>query len=110
MNAVDITARGLAARALEADAETSEGAASLASRSEPTAAALETLSAQFALLTGVAGASHTVETSPFLTRDRLVIRGNGAELRNVNTTPLSTSNLFQTALPIGSSNVWGSSG
>jgi hypothetical protein len=28
-------------------------------------------------------------------------------LRNVNTTSLSTSNLFQTALPVGSSNVWG---
>jgi hypothetical protein len=107
MNAVDITARGLAARALKAEAETNEGAASLASRSEPTAAALEALSGQFPALTGVAGASHTVETSPFLTRDRLVIRGNGAELRNVNTTPLSTSNLFQTALPVGSSNVWG---
>jgi len=106
MNALDVTARGLAKRALDAEAETNEGAVSIAARGEPTAAALEALSAGYAALMGVAGASHTVETAPYLTRDRLVIRGNGAELRNINATPLSTGDVPQAALPIGTSNVW----
>jgi len=107
MNALDIAARGLAKRALDAETLSSEGTANIGARSEPTAAALEALSAEHAVLTGFAGASHTVETAPYLTRQRLVIRGNGAELRNVNQAPLSTSNVPLAALPIGSSNVWG---
>lgn len=106
MNAVDVTARGLAKRALDAEAQASEGAASIAARSAPTAAALEALSAEFSVLTGYAGETHVVETAPYLTRSRLIIRGNSAELRNTEATPLSTTDVPQAALPLGSSNVW----
>jgi hypothetical protein len=106
VNAVDVTARGLAKRALDAEVQADEGAASIAARSAPTAAALEALSAEFAVLTGYAGETHPVETAPYLTRSRLIIRGNGAELRNVESTPLSTTDIPQAALPLGSSNVW----
>jgi len=107
MNALDVAARGLAKRALDAEAETNEGAANIDVRGEPTAAALEALSAEYPALLGVAGESHTVETAPYLSRQRLVIRGNGAELRNVNATPLSTTDAPSGALPVGVSNVWG---
>ena len=109
MNAVDGIARGLAKRALDAETASAEGAVSISARTAPTAAALEALSSEFAELTGFAGASHTVETAPYLTRDRLVIRGNGAELRNVNPTPLSLNDpaaAAQVALPLGTSTVW----
>lgn len=104
MNGVDITARGLARQALNAEAETGEGAINMDARSEPTAAALEALSAGHAALMGVAGATHAVETAPYLTRNPLIIKGNGAELRNVNSTPLSTSDQPQAVLPVGTSN------
>jgi hypothetical protein len=107
VNALDVTARGLAKRALDAETISDEGIASLSARSEPTAAALEALSAGHAALSGLAGASHTVETAPYLTRQRLVVRGNGAELRNVDPTPLSSTDVPQGALPVGVSNVWG---
>jgi hypothetical protein len=131
MSAADVTARGLAVRALGAmetlaspagaDSigtangmtlqalvdETREGGASLGARSNETAADLEALAAGFSLLTGYAGGSHTVETAPYLTGDRLVIRGNGAELRNIDPTPLTgVGDPTQAALPIGVSNVW----
>jgi hypothetical protein len=114
VNAVDITARGLARRALESGAtlqaqaaSSDEGGANIEARTEPTAAALEALSDEFALLTGRAGVTHTVETAPYLRRDRLTIRGNGAELRNVNQTPLSGgADSEQATLPVGNSNVW----
>jgi hypothetical protein len=107
VNALDVTARGLAKRALDTEVLSNEGAANIASRAAPTAAALEALSADYAALLGIAGESHTVETAPYLTRQRLVIRGNGAELRNVNPTPLSTNDVPSGALPMGVSNVWG---
>ena len=131
MNAVDITARALAVRAREAETalasptgaagigtangtslqtlidQTDEGAVNIGARAAPTAAELEALSAQFGVLTGYAGARHTVETAAYLTRDRLVIRGNGAELRNVDPTPLTgVGDPSQVGLTIGISNVW----
>jgi hypothetical protein len=131
MNAVDITARGLAVRAREAETalaspagaagigtangtslqtlidQTDEGVVNIAARAAPTAAELEALSTQFGALSGYAGATHTVETAAYLTRDRLVIRGNGAELRNTNPAPLTgVGDPTQAALPIGVSNVW----
>jgi hypothetical protein len=131
MNPVDITARGLALRAVRSGTalastlgaasigtadgmslqqlidESREGAASIGVRANSTAAELEDLSNNFALLTGFAGEIHTVETAPYLTRDHLVIRGNGAELRNVNQTPLSgLADAEQSTLPLGTSNVW----
>nr|WP_166178356.1 hypothetical protein [Altererythrobacter segetis] len=131
MNAVDITARALAVRAGEAEAalasptgagsigtangtslqavidQTDEGTVSIGARAAPTAAELEALSAQFGALTGYAGTTHTVETAAYMTRDRLVIRGNGAELRNIDPTPLTgVGDPTQAALPVGVSNVW----
>jgi len=130
MNALDIAARGLAGRALQAGTalastagaagigtadgatvqeivdETRDGSANLRARTASTAAATEALSAQFAALTGYAGDTHTVETAPYLLRDHLVIQGNGAELRNVNTTPLEIDDIVSVALPLGSSHVY----
>jgi hypothetical protein len=131
MNAVDITARALAVRARETETalaspagagsigtangtslqtlidQTDQGAANIGARAAPTAAELEALSAKFGVLTGYAGARHTVETAAYLTRDRLVIRGNGAELRNIDPTPLTgVGDPTQVGLTIGISNVW----
>jgi hypothetical protein len=125
MNALDIAARGLAQRALESQVtlaspagaasvgtdnagsvqdfidETWQGAANLRSRTAPTATALEALSAEYVALTGYAGDVHTVETAPYLKRDNLVLALNGAELRNVSATPLSTNDIVSVTLPVG---------
>lgn len=106
MSALDIGARGVAVRAQRAFARTDEGNASLAWRSEATAAALEALALEYPLLTGEAGAIHTVDTAPYIMRDRLVIRGNGAELRNVNPTPLDVDHNLSAGLNLGNSSVW----
>ncbi|MGV3554165.1 MAG: hypothetical protein ACO1OD_02805 [Croceibacterium sp.] len=94
MSALDIGARGLAQRALQAFARTDENGASIAQRSAPTAAAFEALAAEYSLLTGEAGATYTFDTTAYPVRQQLLIRGNGAELRNVNETP-STSTMSQ---------------
>jgi hypothetical protein len=104
MNAVDIAARGLARRALDTAAQSAEGAADMGARAEPSAAALEALAEDHSLLTGFAGATHVVEVPPYLTRDNLVIRGNGAELRNVSPRDVSDSDIVSVAFPVGSSN------
>jgi hypothetical protein len=109
MSALDIGARGIARRARLDFERTTERNASLAMRSEPTAAALEALAAEHSLLTGEPGATYTVEKAPFLKRDRLIIRGNGAELRNVNQTPLDVDHTVGAALPLGVSMVWSTS-
>jgi hypothetical protein len=105
MNVVDIAARGLARRAQTVIDATLEGTVGIGSRSEPTAAALEALVAETGALTGFAGATHTVETAPYLRRDNLVIRGNGATLRNVNTTAWSVNDFVSAVLPLGTSNL-----
>ena len=109
MSALDIGARGLANRARQAARRADERGVSIAMRSEPTAAALEALTNDYALLTGEAGATYTVEEAPFIRRDRLIIRGNGAELRNVNPTPLEVDHTVGAALPLGVSMVWDTS-
>ena len=106
MSALDIGARGVALGARKAFERTDEGNASLAWRSEPSAAALEALASQYSLLTGEAGATYTVDTGPYIMRDRLVIRGNGAELRNVNPTPLDVDHNVSAGLNLGTSSVW----
>jgi hypothetical protein len=109
MSALDIGARGIAQRARLDFERTTERNASLAMRSEPTAAALEALAAEHSLLTGEPGAVYTVEEAPFVRRQRLIIRGNGAELRNVNQTPLNVDHNISAALPLGVSTVWDTS-
>jgi hypothetical protein len=106
MTALDVGARGIARRARLDFERTSEGNASLGMRSEPTAEALEALAAEHSLLTGEAGASYTVDTVPYIRGRRLIIRGNGAELRNVNSTPLNVEHNASSVLPIGVSMVW----
>lgn len=106
MSALDIGARGLARRAQQGLERTDENAVSIAVRSEPTAAALEALTVDNGLLTGEPGAVYTVEQAPFITRGRLAIRGNGAELRNVSQTPLNVEHNLSAALNLGVSTVW----
>ena len=108
MRGADVTARGLALRALDTWRETRDGAVNIDARPETTAAGLEALASQYSALLGVAGETHVVETAPYLTRNKLVIRGNGAQLRNANATPLSSDDTQQTVLPLGTSNVWAS--
>lgn len=129
MNAVDITARGLASRALgngdvlasPSGAESvgtadgynvqdfvdrvGQGTANIRWRSGQTAAALEDLADRYGALTGFAGDTHTVETAPFVTRDNLVIRGNGATLRNTNATALNVDDISSCAIFLGTSNL-----
>jgi hypothetical protein len=126
MNAVDVTARGLARRALDTGAtlaspqgaagigtadgtdlqtlidKVRDGAVNIAAR-EPTAASLEALAAESAVITGYAGATHTVETAPYLARSNLVIHGNGATLKNTNQTGLDTDEWVSSALFLGTS-------
>ena len=106
MNALDIGARGLARRAMEAFERMDENGASISRRSELDAASLEALAADHPLLTCTAGATYTLETPPYIMRQRLTIRGNGAELRNVNQTPLNVDHTLSIALPLGVSMVW----
>lgn len=106
MSALDIGARGIAQRARQAFERSDENNASLSMRGEPTAVALEALAAENSLLTGEAGATYTVDSVPYIQNDRLIIRGNGAELRNVNATPLSVENNLSSLLPLGISMVW----
>lgn len=106
MTALDIGARGLAQRARQAFARTDENSASMAQRSEPTAAAFEALAAEYSLLTGEAGATYTFDTTAYPVRPQLLIRGNGAELRNVNGTPVDVDNVPSSLLALGISMVW----
>ena len=57
-------------------------------------------------LTGPFEAVSGLETPPYIMRQRLTIRGNGAELRNVNQTPLNVDHTLSIALPLGVSMVW----
>ena len=102
MNALDVAARGIAARALSF----ADGVVSLRQRTADTAAALEELAETYPALAGYAGDTYTVETAPYLTGDRVVIRGNGAELRNVNPVTPTEGGERQVALPLGTSTVW----
>ena len=106
MSVLDIGARGLAAQARRAAARADENGVSMAMRSEPTAAALVALADERPLLTGEAGAIYTVELPPFIMGQRFTIRGNGAELRNVNQTPLDQDHTLSVTLPLGISMVW----
>ena len=109
MSVLDIGARGLAGQARRAAARADENGVSMAMRSEPTAAALVALAEERPLLTGEAGAIYTVEAPPFIMGQRLTIRGNGAELRNVNQTPLDQDHTLSVTLPLGISMVWNTS-
>src|SRR5690606_34276792 len=82
-----------------------EGAANLRAMSADTAAALETLAASNPVLTGYAGDTHTLDTTPYINRSNLTIYGNGATLYNsgasaigddAHVLPLGTSNLGAT--------------
>jgi len=109
MSALDIGARGLASQARKAASRADEGGVSIALRSEPTAAALVTLAEENAFLTGETGVTYTVDAPLFIKRSRLVIRGNGAELRSVNQTPLDVDHNLSGTLSLGVSLVWNTS-
>jgi hypothetical protein len=105
VNAVDVTARGLASRVQTLIDATLEGAVNIGARDVPTAAALEALAAGAGAITGYAGATHTVETAPFLRRDDLVIRGNGATLRNLSASDWNSDSFDGATLPLGTSDL-----
>jgi hypothetical protein len=106
MSALDISARGLAQQARETIERMDENGVSISRRHDLTAAGLEALAAENPLLMCAAGARYTVDTAPYINRERLIIRGNGAELRNVNPTPLDVVHNPSSMLPLGLSQVW----
>lgn len=106
MSALDIGARGIARAAREAIERMDENGISISKRNDLTATALEELAAENPLLTCAAGEQYTVDAVPYIQRERLIIRGNGAELRNVNATPINVENNLSSALPLGISMVW----
>lgn len=65
MSALDIGARGIARRAQEAIERMDENGVSISKRSNLSAAALEELAADSALLTCSAGERYTVDTVPY---------------------------------------------
>jgi hypothetical protein len=106
MSALDVGARAIARGAQEAIKRMDENGISISKRNDLTAAALEGLALENPLLICAAGEQYTVDTAPYLRRQGLIIRGNGAELRNVNQTPLDVDHNVNVALPLGVSMVW----
>lgn len=104
MSAVDVGARGLAVRALAQSSAADEGVVNLDARNSESALDTETLMDSAGAVSGHAGAVHRVTEIPY--PKRVVIRGNGAELRNINATELSENLLPSVGLALGFSNVF----